>query len=118
KEGCATWDGGNSTWGGRAKVFGTVSVCLGVQERAGGEGRVLAGRFVEGYCGAKDKQEKDKIGQKREAWQSREKSKPITVKRARKNEENICQRRQICNSYKVILKEETPGTVFEIHSKM
>nr|GEW01789.1 hypothetical protein [Tanacetum cinerariifolium] len=35
KEGCVTWDGGNSTWGGRAKVFGTVPVCLGVQERAG-----------------------------------------------------------------------------------
>nr|GFA66193.1 hypothetical protein [Tanacetum cinerariifolium] len=25
-EGCATWDGGNSTWGGRAKVIGTVPV--------------------------------------------------------------------------------------------
>nr|GEW07564.1 hypothetical protein [Tanacetum cinerariifolium] len=34
KEGCATWDEGNSTWGGRAKVFGIVPVCLGVQERA------------------------------------------------------------------------------------
>nr|GEV55559.1 hypothetical protein [Tanacetum cinerariifolium] len=24
KKGCATWDGGNSTWGGRARVLGTV----------------------------------------------------------------------------------------------
>nr|GEX43364.1 reverse transcriptase domain-containing protein [Tanacetum cinerariifolium] len=48
KEGCATWDGGNCTWGGQARVFGTVSVCASVQEMAGGEGRVLAGRFVEG----------------------------------------------------------------------
>nr|GEV22271.1 hypothetical protein [Tanacetum cinerariifolium] len=27
KKGCATWDGGNSTWGGQAKVIGTV-LCL------------------------------------------------------------------------------------------
>nr|GEX40005.1 putative reverse transcriptase domain-containing protein [Tanacetum cinerariifolium] len=32
----ATWDGGKFTWGGRAKVFGTVPVCVRVQERAGG----------------------------------------------------------------------------------
>nr|GEX10175.1 hypothetical protein [Tanacetum cinerariifolium] len=43
--------GQESTWGGRARVIGTVPVCLGVQERAGGEGRVLAGRFIDGYCG-------------------------------------------------------------------
>nr|GEW86686.1 hypothetical protein [Tanacetum cinerariifolium] len=48
KKGCATWDEGNSTWGGRVRVFGTVSVCLSVQERAGCEGRVLAGRVVKG----------------------------------------------------------------------
>nr|GEY44712.1 integrase, catalytic region, zinc finger, CCHC-type, peptidase aspartic, catalytic [Tanacetum cinerariifolium] len=48
RKGCATWDGGNSTWGGRARVFGTVLVCVRVQERAGGEGWVLAGRFVKG----------------------------------------------------------------------
>nr|GEZ59774.1 reverse transcriptase domain-containing protein [Tanacetum cinerariifolium] len=48
EKGCATWDGGNSTWGGRARVFGTVPVCVRVQERAGGEGHVLAGRFVKG----------------------------------------------------------------------
>nr|GEW70887.1 RNA-directed DNA polymerase, eukaryota, reverse transcriptase zinc-binding domain protein [Tanacetum cinerariifolium] len=51
KEGCATWDGGNSTWGGRVRVFGTVLVCVRVQERAGGEGRVLAGRVVKGTVG-------------------------------------------------------------------
>nr|GFA82378.1 hypothetical protein [Tanacetum cinerariifolium] len=28
KEGCATWDGGNSTWEGRVRVFGTVPVVL------------------------------------------------------------------------------------------
>nr|GEY45487.1 hypothetical protein [Tanacetum cinerariifolium] len=27
ERGCATWDGGNGTWGGRARVFGTVLVC-------------------------------------------------------------------------------------------
>nr|GEV67194.1 uncharacterized mitochondrial protein AtMg00810-like [Tanacetum cinerariifolium] len=48
RKGCATWDGGNSTWGGRARVFGTVSVCVSVQEMAGGEGRVLAGKVVKG----------------------------------------------------------------------
>nr|GEW20039.1 hypothetical protein [Tanacetum cinerariifolium] len=44
-------DGGNSTWGGQVRVFGTVPVCVSVQEMAGGEGRVLAGRVVKGYCG-------------------------------------------------------------------
>nr|GEY75809.1 hypothetical protein [Tanacetum cinerariifolium] len=38
KKGCATWDGGKSTWGGRARGFGTVPVCVRVQERAGGDG--------------------------------------------------------------------------------
>nr|GEX04448.1 hypothetical protein [Tanacetum cinerariifolium] len=47
-EGCATWDGGNSTWGGQVRVFGNVLVCVSVQEMAGGEGRVLAGRVVKG----------------------------------------------------------------------
>nr|GEZ56637.1 reverse transcriptase domain-containing protein [Tanacetum cinerariifolium] len=28
----ATWDGGKCTWGGRARVFGTVLVVLGAQE--------------------------------------------------------------------------------------
>nr|GEX94810.1 hypothetical protein [Tanacetum cinerariifolium] len=50
-EGLATWDRSNSTWGGWARVFGTVPVCVSVQEMAGGEGRVLAGRVVKGYCG-------------------------------------------------------------------
>nr|GEZ49236.1 hypothetical protein [Tanacetum cinerariifolium] len=45
---CATWDGGKGTWGGRAKGFGTVPVCVSVQEMAGGEGRVLAGMVVKG----------------------------------------------------------------------
>nr|GFC16111.1 hypothetical protein [Tanacetum cinerariifolium] len=51
EKGCATWDGGNSTWGGRARVFVTVPVCVSVQEMAGGKGQVLAGRVVKGYCG-------------------------------------------------------------------
>nr|GEW28373.1 hypothetical protein [Tanacetum cinerariifolium] len=51
KEGCATLDGGNSTWRGRVRVFGTVLVCVRTQERAGGEGRVLAGRVVKGTVG-------------------------------------------------------------------
>nr|GEV28184.1 MAK10-like protein [Tanacetum cinerariifolium] len=38
-------DGGKGTWGGRAKGFGTVSVCVRVQERAG-EGVVLLARKV------------------------------------------------------------------------
>nr|GEW39337.1 reverse transcriptase domain-containing protein [Tanacetum cinerariifolium] len=34
KEDAATWDGGKGTWGGRARGFGTVPVCVRVQERA------------------------------------------------------------------------------------
>nr|GEX04102.1 hypothetical protein [Tanacetum cinerariifolium] len=37
----ASWDGGKGTWGGRVKVFGTVSVCVRVQERAGGNQKLL-----------------------------------------------------------------------------
>nr|GEY95983.1 hypothetical protein [Tanacetum cinerariifolium] len=47
-EECAMWDGGNSTWGGRGVAFGTVPLCVRVQEMAGGEGRVLVGMVVKG----------------------------------------------------------------------
>nr|GEY15637.1 hypothetical protein [Tanacetum cinerariifolium] len=48
KEDAAMWDGGKSTWGCRARGFGTVLVCVRVQEKAGEGGWALAGRFVEG----------------------------------------------------------------------
>nr|GEZ16946.1 hypothetical protein [Tanacetum cinerariifolium] len=35
ERGCATWDGGNSTWEGRAKGFGIVPVCVRAQEKLG-----------------------------------------------------------------------------------
>nr|GEV14336.1 hypothetical protein [Tanacetum cinerariifolium] len=35
KEGCASWDGGKGTWGGQARVFGTILVCVHVQKKAG-----------------------------------------------------------------------------------
>nr|GEV66909.1 hypothetical protein [Tanacetum cinerariifolium] len=35
KEEIASWDGGKSTWEGRVRVFGTVPLCVRVQERAG-----------------------------------------------------------------------------------
>nr|GEY46788.1 hypothetical protein [Tanacetum cinerariifolium] len=44
KDEIATWERGNSTWGGRARGIGSVPVCVSVHERAGGEGRVLAGK--------------------------------------------------------------------------
>nr|GEU88907.1 non-lysosomal glucosylceramidase-like isoform X2 [Tanacetum cinerariifolium] len=50
KKGCATWDGGNSTWGGRVRVFGTVLVSLGAQEIAWGRGEFLAGKTGWGHC--------------------------------------------------------------------
>nr|GEX64186.1 hypothetical protein [Tanacetum cinerariifolium] len=65
----------------------------------------------------KERQEKDKIGSKpdkKEVWRSPEKSKAVTVNKARKNEENTSQRGQICNSYKVVLQEEKRGAVFVI----
>nr|GEZ99820.1 integrase, catalytic region, zinc finger, CCHC-type, peptidase aspartic, catalytic [Tanacetum cinerariifolium] len=47
KKGCATWDGGNSTWGGWAKGFGTILVCVSVQEMVYGGGSLLAGKVVQ-----------------------------------------------------------------------
>nr|GEY02167.1 hypothetical protein [Tanacetum cinerariifolium] len=47
-EGLATWDGGKVTWGGRVRVYGIVPVCVYAQEIAGGEGWVLAGKWVRG----------------------------------------------------------------------
>nr|GEU93809.1 hypothetical protein [Tanacetum cinerariifolium] len=47
KEGCASWDLGKGTWGGREKGFGTVPVwcrCIG---SGVGDGVVLAGKWVE-----------------------------------------------------------------------
>nr|GFA46396.1 hypothetical protein [Tanacetum cinerariifolium] len=35
KKGCTTWDGGKSTWGDRARGFGTVLVCVSVHEKDG-----------------------------------------------------------------------------------
>nr|GEW42297.1 hypothetical protein [Tanacetum cinerariifolium] len=40
------WDGVKSTWGGRARGFGTVPVSLGVQEIVWGRGEFLAGKGV------------------------------------------------------------------------
>nr|GEY93776.1 hypothetical protein [Tanacetum cinerariifolium] len=37
KEEITSWDGGKSTWEGRVRVFGTVPVCVGVQEKSGME---------------------------------------------------------------------------------
>nr|GEU75069.1 hypothetical protein [Tanacetum cinerariifolium] len=48
ERGCAMWDGGNSTWEGRARVIGTVLVCMRVQERVYGGGLILAGKGVVG----------------------------------------------------------------------
>nr|GEZ56175.1 hypothetical protein [Tanacetum cinerariifolium] len=45
-EGCAMWDWGKGTWGGRGVAFGTIPVCVRVQERAGEEGLILARKMV------------------------------------------------------------------------
>nr|GEZ07640.1 putative RNA-directed DNA polymerase, eukaryota, reverse transcriptase zinc-binding domain protein [Tanacetum cinerariifolium] len=42
--GCDTWDGGKGTWGGRAKVFGTVPVWCRCTGRGVGDGLFLAGK--------------------------------------------------------------------------
>nr|GEV44896.1 hypothetical protein [Tanacetum cinerariifolium] len=52
KEDAATWDGGKSTWGGRARGFGTVPVSLGAQEIVWGVGVFLAGKEVRVLCSA------------------------------------------------------------------
>nr|GFA37889.1 hypothetical protein [Tanacetum cinerariifolium] len=36
-EGCAMWDWGKGTWGGRARVYGTIPVCVCAQEIARGK---------------------------------------------------------------------------------
>nr|GEX53604.1 reverse transcriptase domain-containing protein [Tanacetum cinerariifolium] len=56
----------------------------------------------------KEKQENDKMGQKREAWRSPKMSKPITVKKEKK-EENTSSRDQKIQIYKVIFKKKRQG---------
>nr|GFA29775.1 hypothetical protein [Tanacetum cinerariifolium] len=67
----------------------------------------------------KDRQEKDKIGQKREAWRSREKSKTVTVNKERKTEENAKRRAKSAKSYKVIqallVKDKEGGLFLQFH---
>nr|GEX04229.1 retrovirus-related Pol polyprotein from transposon TNT 1-94 [Tanacetum cinerariifolium] len=46
----ASWDGGKGTWGGQEKGFGTVPVCVRVQESEYVGGGLLAGKFVKGHC--------------------------------------------------------------------
>nr|GEV44313.1 replication protein A 70 kDa DNA-binding subunit B [Tanacetum cinerariifolium] len=62
-------------------------------------------------------QNRDKTGQKQEAWRSPAVSKANHSRESKKSEENASSRDQICKSYKVILKEESSGTEFAINSK-
>nr|GFB05024.1 hypothetical protein [Tanacetum cinerariifolium] len=48
-EGLDTWDGGKGTWGGQAKVFGTISVLYRCTRRGVGDGLFLAGKGVRYY---------------------------------------------------------------------
>nr|GEY96512.1 reverse transcriptase domain-containing protein [Tanacetum cinerariifolium] len=47
KEGCASWDLGKGTWGGREKGFGTVLVWCRCTGSGVGDGVVLVGKWVE-----------------------------------------------------------------------
>nr|GEY47421.1 hypothetical protein [Tanacetum cinerariifolium] len=47
KEGCASWDLGKRTWGGRERGFGTVPVWCRCTGSGVGDGVVLAGKWVE-----------------------------------------------------------------------
>nr|GEX22461.1 hypothetical protein [Tanacetum cinerariifolium] len=47
-EECATWDGGNSTWGGQGVGFGTILVWCRCTGECVGDGLFLAGRVVKG----------------------------------------------------------------------
>nr|GEW93579.1 reverse transcriptase domain-containing protein [Tanacetum cinerariifolium] len=51
KKGCATWDGSKSKWGGRARGFGTVPVCVSVHEMVGEGVVVFGGKRSCSYCG-------------------------------------------------------------------
>nr|GEW85309.1 hypothetical protein [Tanacetum cinerariifolium] len=46
----ATWEREQNHMGGRGESFGTVPVYYGAQYMAVGKGRVLAGKWVKGYC--------------------------------------------------------------------
>nr|GEW01757.1 hypothetical protein [Tanacetum cinerariifolium] len=50
-EECATWDGGNSTWGGQGVAFGTVPVWCWCTGECVGDGLFLARRVVNGTVG-------------------------------------------------------------------
>nr|GFA29306.1 hypothetical protein [Tanacetum cinerariifolium] len=50
ERGCATWDGGNITWGDLGVAFGTVPVCVRAQKKLGKRGFVFGGRSSLDYC--------------------------------------------------------------------
>nr|GEZ14232.1 retrovirus-related Pol polyprotein from transposon 17.6 [Tanacetum cinerariifolium] len=43
-ESLATWDGGNITWGGRVRVYGTVPICVSVHRKGWGRGTRIGGK--------------------------------------------------------------------------
>nr|GEX54227.1 hypothetical protein [Tanacetum cinerariifolium] len=49
EERIATWERGNSTWGGRVGALGTVPLCVYAQEMAGVRDGFLAGKGNDGY---------------------------------------------------------------------
>nr|GEX31841.1 hypothetical protein [Tanacetum cinerariifolium] len=63
---------------------------------------VTTAKLITGQRKTRKGKNRIKTGQKREAWRSREKSKAVTVKRARKTEENAKRRAKNANPYKVI----------------
>nr|GEV02418.1 retrovirus-related Pol polyprotein from transposon TNT 1-94 [Tanacetum cinerariifolium] len=54
RKGCATWDGGNCTWGAQAKVFGTVPVWCRCTGRGVRDGLFLARKGVGEYSAHKN----------------------------------------------------------------
>nr|GEV10632.1 hypothetical protein [Tanacetum cinerariifolium] len=79
-----------------------ASVIISIPPLVGGVADVVVEIKGTGKRKTRKRKNRIKTGQKREAWRSREKSKAVTVKRARKTEENAKRRAKNANPYKVI----------------
>nr|GEZ75740.1 reverse transcriptase domain-containing protein [Tanacetum cinerariifolium] len=85
----ATWDGGKGTWGGREKGFGTVSVCVRVQESH--RRQSAFDRLSEIYSPSTTKSRPQKTDSRDSLW-GRSRTRPLSASRDGRHKDRECLR--------------------------